>query len=173
MVAASGIRTHDLHLMRVASWPTALSRVDAGAGLEPATFSLWDWRATNCSTPQYLLCKISFFILHIYYNIYFKKNQKRFFGASSGTWTHKMQVLNLPRMPIPSPRHNNGGPDVARTRDPLLARQVLSQNWATGPYNKIGERGSQCSAWAASSCGGVTYLTTYLCTDGVVNHPLL
>ena len=27
-------------------------RVDAGAGLEPATFSLWGWRATICSTPH-------------------------------------------------------------------------------------------------------------------------
>lgn len=24
----------------------------AGAGLEPATFSLWGWRATTCSTPH-------------------------------------------------------------------------------------------------------------------------
>ena len=32
----------------------------AGAGLEPATFGLWARRATNCSTPRYLVGGIGF-----------------------------------------------------------------------------------------------------------------
>ena len=30
-----------------------LFKMGSGAGLEPATFSLWGWQATNCSTPTY------------------------------------------------------------------------------------------------------------------------
>ena len=35
---------------------TAISHyhMGAGSGLEPLTFSLWGWRATDCSIPQYL-----------------------------------------------------------------------------------------------------------------------
>lgn len=48
----SRIWTYDLLVMSQVSCRTALFRVDAGAGLEPATFSLWGWRATTCSTPH-------------------------------------------------------------------------------------------------------------------------
>ena len=51
-------------------------RLAAPVGLEPTTSRLTVWRSTDWATGQYL---ISFFILHIYYNIFFVKNQERFF----------------------------------------------------------------------------------------------
>ena len=51
-------------------------RLAAPVGLEPTTSWLTVKRSTDWATGQYL---ISFFILHIYYNIFFLKNQERFF----------------------------------------------------------------------------------------------
>ena len=38
------------------------SSVVAGTGLEPVAFGLWARRATNCSTPQYILKRVVFCI---------------------------------------------------------------------------------------------------------------
>ena len=35
----------------VLSAPRLTALVEAGDGLEPSTFRIWDWRAANCSTP--------------------------------------------------------------------------------------------------------------------------
>ena len=44
--------------------------VVAGCGVEPPTFSLWDWRANHCSTPQYVRgstkCGDRTFLLFLY-----------------------------------------------------------------------------------------------------------
>ena len=53
------------------------------------------FRTTLKSQLEGTTCKISFFILHIYYNIFFWKNQLRFFIWNKTTWKFQVSVKNV------------------------------------------------------------------------------
>ena len=99
------------------------------------------------------------------------KIRKRISGASSGTWTHKIQVLNLPRMPIPSPRHIMV--DLTWLEHATLCLQGrCSPKTELQAHMKCRWEGLPFPPWAASSLGGLPTHNCYLCTDGQLLHPL-
>ena len=61
------------------------------------------FRTTLKSQLEGTTCKISFFILHIYYNIFFWKNQLRFFIWNKATWKFQVSVKMFPQKLLKSP----------------------------------------------------------------------
>ena len=55
-----------------------------GPGLEPRSDDYQSPVLASCTIPPYFYEALPFFILHIYYNIFFYKNQLRFLVADSG-----------------------------------------------------------------------------------------
>ena len=70
----------------------------AGAGLEPATFGLWARRATNCSTPRYLVGGIGFEPMKAkpadLQSAPFNHSGIRPYGAGNRTWTYDLLITN-------------------------------------------------------------------------------
>ena len=93
-----------LSLPRIRSTDWAISawlrdkKMVAGVGLEPTTFGLWARRATNCSTPRYLVDRVGFEPTKAMpadlQSAPFDRSGICPYGAGNRTWTYDLLITN-------------------------------------------------------------------------------